>query len=204
MAQIRCLLWDFGDTLCDEKFIWGSGPEWMEIYETFDGDGLGAAWNTGEINTQTFAAELSQRLGQSVESVVAHMTERCNHITFFQRTYEFFKAHHLPQAIVTVNPDLFSDVIVPVCGFAEDCEVIVTSWEEGTIDKNILNRLAIERIGLSCTNGEAILIDNKQANIDHWAEIGGAGYVYTDDASFARDVARGIDSLVLIHQAGSY
>ena len=49
-----------------------------------------------------------------VESVVAHLTERCHHITFFPKTYQFFKARHYPQAIVTVNPDLFSDVIVPI------------------------------------------------------------------------------------------
>ncbi len=23
---IQCLLWDFGDTLCDERFIWSSAP----------------------------------------------------------------------------------------------------------------------------------------------------------------------------------
>ncbi len=195
MSQIKCLLWDFGDTLCDERFIWSSGPEWMEIYQTFENDGLGAAWNLGEINTREFAAELSKHMGRSAESIVSHMTERCNHITFFHQTYEFFKARRLPQAIVTVNPDLFSDVIVPICGFDAQCDVIVTSWQEGTIDKNILNRLAIERIGLSCANGESILIDNKRANVDRWARIGGLGYVYTDDASFAHDVTNGIDSL---------
>ena len=194
MTRIRCLLWDFGDTLCDERFIWSNGPEWMEIYESFD-DGLGAAWNLGRINTHEFAAELSQRMDRSAEFIVAHMTERCEHIIFFQKTYEFFKARHLPQAIVTVNPDLFSNVIVPICSFDTQCEVIVTSWEEGTIDKNILNRLAIERIGLSCTNGEAMLIDNKRANIDRWVAIGGLGYVYSDDAAFILDVANGIDSL---------
>ncbi|MCZ6616502.1 MAG: hypothetical protein O7E57_00100 [Gammaproteobacteria bacterium] len=195
MTQISCLLWDFGDTLCDERFIWSGSPEWMEIYNTFEGDGLGAAWCLGELNTREFAAELSKHLGRSEESIVAHMTERCNHISFFQQTYEFFKARHLPQAIVTVNPDLFSDVVVPICGFAANCEVIVTSWEEGTIDKNILNRLAIERMGLSCTNEEAILIDNKRANIDRWVAIGGSGYCYSDDESFARHAASGIDAL---------
>ncbi len=38
--RVQCLLWDFGDPLCDERFIWRNGPEWMDVYETFD-DGLG-------------------------------------------------------------------------------------------------------------------------------------------------------------------
>lgn len=196
MAVIQCLLWDFGDTLCDERFIWSSGPEWMDAYETFAGDGVGAAWSLGEIDTREFAAELSKRMELDAESIVAHMIERCNHIEFFAQTYAFFKARHLPQAIVTVNPDIFSDIIVPVCEFASSCDAIVTSWEERTTDKRVLGELAIDRLGLSCENGEALLIDNKRSNIDDWISVGGAGYRFIDDDTFARDVAGGIDSLV--------
>ena len=145
---IRCLLWDFGDTLCDERFIWSSGPEWMEVYGSFDEGGLGASWNLGELSTREFASRLSDRMDKSTESIIAHMTERCSRIQFFDKTYAFFKARHLPQAIVTVNPDLFSEEIVPICGFADDCDAIVTSWQEHTVDKNVLNRLAMGRMGL--------------------------------------------------------
>ncbi len=108
MSNIKCLLWDFGDTLCDERFIWGSGPEWMEVYETFANDGLGASWNLGHIGTPEFAEALSPRMGLSAEAIIEHMHARCEHIQFFDSTYSFFKAKHLPQAIVTVNPDLFT------------------------------------------------------------------------------------------------
>ncbi|MGI9328969.1 MAG: hypothetical protein ACR2PZ_27375 [Pseudomonadales bacterium] len=195
MPRIECLLWDFGDTLCDERFIWGSGPEWMEIYETFDDDGIGAAWSLGEIGLTEFASALSRRMNRSTESIIAHMTERCNHIHFFEKTYAFFQARHLPQAIVTVNPDLFSDVIVPICGFEADCKVIVTSWEERTIDKRVLNRIAMERLKINCGNDAALLIDNKKLNVDAWVDAGGVGYHYTDDETFNRDVSMGIDAL---------
>jgi len=195
MPRTKCLLWDFGDTLCDERFIWSSGPEWMEIYKTFDDDGLGASWNLGKINAWQFAAAVSERLDRSAKSVLAHMTQCCSHVEFFESTFAFFKARHLHQAIVTVNPDLFSDVIVPIWQLDAHCDVIVTSWEEGTIDKNVLCRLAIERMGLTCENHEALLIDNKRSNIDGWASVGGAGYHYVGDTEFSSDVASGIDSL---------
>ena len=198
---IRCLLWDFGDTLCDERFIWGTGPDWMEIYNSFDGGGLGASWNLGELSTREFACRLSKRMNRSAASIVEHMTERCKHIRFFEKTHAFFKARHLPQAIVTVNPDLFSEAIVPICGFESDCDAIVTSWQEGTIDKNILNRLAMERIGQglngACENAQALLIDNKKSNIEAWVGIGGAGYHYTNDETFAFDSAGGVDALAV-------
>lgn len=188
---IRCLLWDFGDTLCDERFIWGSGPEWLAMYETFDG-GIGDQWSTHEFDTAAFSAELSRLLGKPVDEIVAHMVERStNHVQFFDYTYRYFRAQKLPQAIVTVNPDLFSDVIVPAHDLASVCDTIVTSWEERTIDKSILCGVALERLSIEVEPAEALLIDNKQVNLDAWATMGGAGYLYRTDTDFRRDIADG-------------
>lgn len=190
--MIKCLLWDFGDTLCDERFIWSVGPDWMAVYETFD-DGVGERWNTGDLDSSGFARELSATMGRSPDEIVAHMIERStNHIEFYDYTWALFRERRLPQAIVTVNPDLFSDVIVPAHDLQSGCEVIVTSWEERSIDKSVLCSLAIERLDAGIEPGEALLIDNKQANIEAWASVGGAGYHYTTDDAFRRDVERGL------------
>ena len=193
--QVRCLLWDFGDTLCDETFIWSSGPEWMTVYETFD-DGWANDWCTGDMDTIAFARAASKYISLDPEEIVAHMRERCKHIDFFEFTYAFYKARQLPQAIVTVNPDLWSETIVPLHGFDETADVIVSSWEEGTIDKGILCGLALERLKNGCQPSEALLIDNKSSNLDAWAQHGGIGYLYTTDRTFKQDVANGIDGLI--------
>lgn len=195
MTRIECLLWDFGDTLCDERFIWNSGPEWMEIYETFNEDGLGAMWSLGEIGTKEFATALSKRMDRSPESIIDHMTARSRAVRFFEATYAFFRARHLPQAIVTVNPDLFSEIIAPFYRFDDHCDAIVTSWEERTDDKCILNRIAIDRLGLEFGNDAALLIDNKRSNIDDWMGVGGAGYHHVGDEVFAVDAGKGIDAM---------
>jgi len=198
LSRIKCLLWDFGDTLCDERFIWGSGPEWMEVYETFDDDGLGAQWCLGEITTRDFSEALGARMNRAPESIAARMAECCRSIQYFPHTYDFFKSCHLPQAIVTVNPDLFSDVIVPTWNLNQYCGAIVTSWEERTDDKNILNRVAIERLGLDCRNSEALLIDNKHSNIVEWVRVGGAGYRHTGDRVFRLDSADGVEAMAAL------
>ena len=59
--HVQCLLWDFGDTLCDELSLWRVSPEWMKVYRSFD-DGLGAACNLGELDTRGFVAELAKRM----------------------------------------------------------------------------------------------------------------------------------------------
>lgn len=192
--HVECLLWDFGDTLCDELSLWRGSPEWMEVYRSFD-DGLGAAWSLGDLDTRAFVAELAKRMPLTEAEILTHLT-RTDLFTFFPFTYEFFRAHHLPQAIVTVNPAAFSEVVVPGFAFEEVTDAIVVSGEEKTIDKGELCCRALERMNIACDPSRALLIDNKQSNLDAWADRGGIGYLYTTDGAFRRNVASGIDGLI--------
>jgi hypothetical protein len=191
--HVRCLLWDFGDTLCDELSLWRESPEWMEVYRSFD-RGLGAAWSLGDLDTDGFVAELAKRMPLSEAEILAHL-KRIDLFEFFPFTYAFFRDRHLPQAIVTVNPTAFSEIIVPGLALDEVTDAIVVSAEERTIDKGELCRRALERIGIGCDSSQALLIDNKQSNLDAWARHGGIGYLYTTDSAFRQDVAGGIDGL---------
>jgi hypothetical protein len=191
--HVRCLLWDFGDTLCDELSLWRVSPEWMEVYRSFDG-GIGAAWSLGDLDTDGFVTELAKRMPLSEAEILAHL-KRTDLFEFFPFTYAFFRDRHLPQAIVTVNPTAFSEIIVPGLALDEVTDAIVVSAEERTIDKGELCRRALERIDLGCDPSQALLIDNKQSNLDAWAGHGGIGYLYTTDSAFKQDVAGGIDGL---------
>jgi hypothetical protein len=193
---VRCLLWDFGDTLCDELSLWRSSPEWMDVYRSFD-DGLGAAWSLGDLDTRGFVTELARRMPLSEAEILAHLT-RTDLFDFFPFTYAFFRACHRPQAIVTVNPTLFSETIVPGCAFEEVTDTIVVSGEENTIDKGELCQRALERMKPSYDPSRALLIDNKKPNLDAWAERGGIGYLYTTDSAFKRDIEGGLDGLLQI------
>ena len=97
--------------------------------------------------------------------------------------------------IVTVNPTLFRETLVPAFGFDTHCEAVVISAEEASIDKGLLCQLALDRMTTRCAPEEALLIDNKEENLVAWEARGGKGYLFTSDADFERDVARGIDTL---------
>ncbi len=193
--SIRCLLWDFGDTLCDEKFIWSSGPQWEHVYRLFD-EGLGEAWNTGDMSDQEFAELIAEHISLTPPEILAHMQERCRHVEFYDFTYNFYLARHLPQAIVTVNPRIWTDVISPHYNFDQTADLIVTSWEEGTTDKATLCELAVDRLGIGCKRSESLLIDNISHNIGEWRLRGGGGYHFRGDDQFEKDVADGVDGLV--------
>ncbi len=192
---IRCLLWDFGNTLCDELSLWRVSPEWMEVYHSFgDADGIGAAWSLGDLDTHEVVAKLAERMTLTEAEIHAHLS-RTDLFEFFPFTYAFFRARHLPQGIVTVNPARFREM-AQTLAFDEVTDTIVVSGEEKTIDKGVLCEIAIQHIPIVCANEHALLIDNKQSNLDAWSERGGLGYLYTTDGAFKQDVADGIDGLV--------
>ncbi|MGH7286426.1 MAG: hypothetical protein ACREI8_00180 [Myxococcota bacterium] len=193
-VRVGCLLWDFGDTLCDELSLWRATPDWMEVYRSFD-DGLGAAWSLGDLDTRGFVAELAKRMPLTEAEILAHLN-RTDLFEFFPFTYAFFRDHHLPQAIVTVNPAFFSEVVVPGYSLDKVTDAIVVSGEERTIDKGELCRRALQRMNIDFDASRALLIDNKKSNLDAWARRGGIGYLYTTDSAFQRDVAGGIDRLI--------
>jgi FMN phosphatase YigB (HAD superfamily) len=193
-VRVESLLWDFGDTLCDELSLWRATPEWMEVYRSFD-DGLGAAWSLGDLDTRGFVAELAKRMPLTEAEILAHLN-RTDLLEFFPFTYAFLRDHHLPQAIVTVNPAFFSEVVVPGCALDEVTDAIVVSGEERTIDKGELCRRALQRMKIDCDPSHALLIDNKKSNLAAWAGRGGIGYLYTTDSAFRQDVTGGIDHLI--------
>ncbi len=167
----------------------------MEVYRSFDDeDGIGAAWSLGDLDTHEVVAKLAERMTLTEAEIHVHLS-RTDLFEFFPFTFAFFRARHLPQSIVTVNPALFRKMAEDLA-FDEVTETIVISAEEKTIDKGVLCEIAIRRMPIECANEHALLIDNKQSNLDAWAERGGSGYLYTTDDAFERDVADGIEGLV--------
>ena len=193
--RVQCLLWDFGNTLCDELSLWRTSSEWMEVYRSFDQQGgIGAAWSLGDLDTHQVAAKLAERMTLSEAEIHAHLS-RTDLFEFFPFTYAFFKARHLPQAIVTVNPAQFR-AMAQALALDEVTDTIVVSAEEKTNDKSALCEIALQRMRVGCPNERALLIDNSRSNIEAWAQRGGIGYRYTTDSAFRQDVAAGIDGLI--------
>lgn len=176
--------------------VWcGGSPEWTDAYSSVGWrEEVGPAWSLGDIETNEVMTHLVKHLNMTESEVLAHLM-RADLFEFFPFTHEFFISRQLPQSVVTVNPPLFRQMAISL-GLGEVTDTIVISGEEGTIDKGVLCETALRRMSVKCTNDRALLIDNKQANLDAWSAQGGVGYLYTSDAAFQRDVAEGIDGLV--------
>ncbi|MCA9313943.1 MAG: hypothetical protein H6806_10655 [Planctomycetes bacterium] len=192
--SLRCLLWDFGDTLYDERSIWDATPAWGALYETFDvAGGLGELWCRGEISDAIALERIAASVGWSRHAVHARFLDPSVYRPF-HASLAFFHARNLPQAIVTVNPPLFRD-IAQALGLTKSAPTLVISGEEGTSDKGVLCATALERLGLDLLPGETVLIDNRDDNLEAWKRRGGVGYLHRGDCAFAQDLVAGVHTL---------
>ena len=188
-AAPRYLLWDFGNTLADQRWMWPSppgAPEWTDRYRALAGTDLDGRWNRGECTWRDVASALTADLAIAPGDVHAHVEQCCRNVQFFEHAWSVARSRVVPQAIVTVNSDLFRDLVVPAYELDTVFDVIVTSGEEHTLDKAELAAVALRRLG-GTEPAEALLLDDVPANCDAWKARGGRAYLFETDAAFARD-----------------
>ncbi len=192
--SIKAILWDFGDTLADERWMlapMAGSPRWPELYqgELMNGTELIARWNIGAISSEDVAAIFGKTLNVPALQVVEHMEECSRRISFFPGVMEIVEGRLLPQAIVTINPDIFSRIVVPTFGLVGKFDAILTSWEQKTASKADLCDTAIARLDSNLSRAECLLIDNRPDCIEEWTARGGTGYRFVDERSLVASFA---------------
>lgn len=193
---VTVVLCDLGGTLADERWMLRSSerfPEWGSVYPAV-AERLGPAWGRGEVSAQEVAAEVGVGLGAPAGEVLEHMRWLCRRVDPHPAIMGAVRARRGRggrQALVTVNPDLFSEIVVPALGLADRFGVIVTSWAEGTDDKGHLCRIALDRLGWRGSWSEVVLVDNLEEPVTAFEAAGGQGYRFTSDDWFEQQVGRG-------------
>ena len=191
-GDIDVVLWDFGDTLVDERWCWPCPPGvpgWTDAWRAFGATELCARWGRGEASMGDVAAHLADEAGMSGPEVVTHLERRFRDLTFHRRTWKIARAREHRQAIVTVNPVEFRD-IVATYDLDRVFDVIVNSGEEHTDDKADLCDRALARVGVN-ERARSLLVDNIESNVVSWRSRGGLAYWYRGDHAFADDLTAG-------------
>jgi FMN phosphatase YigB (HAD superfamily) len=184
------LLWDFGDTLVDERWMRRPPAEcptweaaWLDVMTDHADD-----WNVGRVGSAEIFAALAERSGMSADAVRSHARSCCERLVFNETAWRVASERRLPQALVTVNPDLFADFVVPAHGLEAVFDVIVMSFEELTDDKPALCDIALDRPGFTSPRSDALLIDNRRDLVEAWRDVGGTGYWFQNDHQLRADL----------------
>jgi FMN phosphatase YigB (HAD superfamily) len=191
-VTISTILWDFGNTLADERWLRAPVdgiPSWTSICDRLlCGTDLADRWNSGAIGSAEVAAEFGRVLGVRPDDVLAHL-ERCSrNVTLYPLVMTFAEQCSLRQVVVTINPEIFTRVVVPRYRLAEKFDAIVTSWEERTLSKTELCDAARLRFDPPPARSACLLIDNTKENVAAWGEMGGVGYHFRDEHTLFRDL----------------
>jgi phosphoglycolate phosphatase-like HAD superfamily hydrolase len=187
----RCILWDFGGTLADQNWMLmppDEFPDWPKAWREVARGELEEPWCLGKVTCEDIANRIAELLKMPKADTMDHIRRCCSNVRFFDAVMATARDSSLPQAIVTVNPDVFTNYVVPHYQLDELFSVIVASWQEGTTDKAELCARAVKRLGKGFGSGEAFLVDNIEANVRAWEARGGHGYVFVDNNQFAADL----------------
>ena len=141
-------MWDFGDTLADERWMrralagypdWPTA--WVDVMERYRDD-----WHVGRASERVIFNALSARTGLDVSVIDRHAVECCRSIRFHPFTWRIATERRLPQALVTVNPDLFVERVAPFYELERHFDAVVVSCVEATHDKVKLCEVALDKV----------------------------------------------------------
>jgi phosphoglycolate phosphatase-like HAD superfamily hydrolase len=141
----------------------------------------------GSVSSFDVAEIASKATGLSIERTHQVFVENCKKLVFFNDVRRYAvdaRRNGIKTAIVTLNSDIFLDVIVPHYDFRSDHDLIVCSSEYGTLDKTTLCLVAAEGLGAREKLNQVLLIDNLAANVDAFRQKGGRAYQYTGASDF--------------------
>jgi FMN phosphatase YigB (HAD superfamily) len=187
---VAVLLWDFGDTLVDERWMRQAPAEYPDWANAWNGvmETCAEDWNIGRATERDVFAEMSRLTSLSIDFVEHHAEACCRSITFYPFTWRVATERRRPQALVTVNPDLFVERVARRYGLCDHFDTVVVSCTEGTDDKTTLCELALDRLGFGGGRSETLLIDNRRDLTHAWQHSGGSAYVHRGDEAFEADL----------------
>ncbi len=186
------VLWDFGDTLVDERWMLQAPPalpRWTEVWDAVVNRDLAPAWYRGDLRERDVAAAVAERLPMTTDDAVAHMRRCCTQLRFLDAPWAAARRRDRRQALVTINPDSFSRHVVPHARLHDTFELIVTSWEERTLDKTVLCERALQRLGPGLETADALLVDNRVEHVDSWRSRGGHAFLFDGETRFEAELA---------------
>jgi FMN phosphatase YigB (HAD superfamily) len=194
VPQLDLVCWDFGDTLCDERFmsIAPAGvPEWTAAYDEclaerpkwFD------AWMLGKATLNELIEPLADQLPMTRAAIARHLRVVWHQIKWFPEPLALMRQINgsVAQAVVTVNPWEFAG-IAAACGLDQLVDVIVTSAELGTTSKSEMAHHARHLLGLPAGLSTTLLIDNRSDNVGEFQTAGGYAFAFTPE-TFMHQVA---------------
>jgi len=210
MTKIRAVIFDYGFTISAEYYFnvpHPRIPKWRELIQQyiFEDPGVTRKWMEGRIGLDNIATIIEQETNEQSGSILACLRAGCQRLRENKAVIRFaktLKAKGIRIGLVTVNFDVFNEVIVPGHKYDDLFDVIVNSCDWGEIDKRNLWPIAFERLGEDINYGNSLLIDDGERETNLFRAAGGLAIRYTDDRAFGNEIKGSIFANQALHIPG--
>jgi phosphoserine phosphatase len=188
MRKIETIVVDYAGTLSNGRYFHCAPAECPDLGRVasevlFAPDSaLFDPWMEDRLCARDIATAIAPLVHRSAAIVERCMRERCRGLPLNAGVVEFVQTQRRlgrRAALVTVNVDLFTEIVVPDQHLDLLFDVIVNSADYGTLDKRNLWPIAFEELGGGYAT--AFAIDDSLRNVRWFTELGGFAYCYTGD-----------------------
>ena len=181
-SNLRCIIFDFAFTLSSDHF----GNKYEAAYGKFvfgeDCGHISSPWMEGRVSSHDIAEFLASKLELPPKIIHDDLIQSCVNFKFNPEVWDFALAQRQAgrkTAIVTINADVFTKVIVPAHNLENIFDVIVNSADYGEPCKEVLWQMALDKLGSEYSFSDCLLIDDAAHNVQRFQELGGCSYLYT-------------------------
>jgi hypothetical protein len=191
-TQIQSIIFDFAGTLCSGRYFEQLAPESLDAIGSLIFSDSSAAqwadpWMKGNLTSRDIAAYLSDHLPESAEDILSALRQGCSRMTFNPVVHGFALEQRKTgrkTALVTVNMDVFSEVVVPSHALDSVFDLVLNTSDHLTLDKSILWHKAFGSFGPEFSFSTSVLIDDSPRMISLFRSLGGHAYQYEGDPAF--------------------
>lgn len=189
---VKCIVFDFANTLSSDLYFQTQPefcPNWRELFQKYvfsDKQRL-TDWCTGKISTSDIASIMQKHIKIPIDTIIAEMYNGCKNISFNQAVWQFTESQRnigRKTALVTINMDIFTNIIVPFYGLDRIFDVIINSADYSTDNKLELWQVAYKLFDSNISYNNSLLIDDSDKWVTEFRNCGGEAYRYKNDNEF--------------------
>ena len=189
--QIKSVIFDFDGTLSSGRYFSPLGPDALDAIGqlVFGGNSAQWAdpWMKGDISCRDVAAYLSNQLPETEERILSALHDGCSNMPINAAVLDFASLSRQSgrkTALVTVNMDVFTEIVVPAHGLDAVFDLVLNTADHGTLDKSTLWRKALVSFGPEHSFSSALLIDDSPRMTALFESLGGVAYRYQGNEGF--------------------
>lgn len=185
------MIFDYGFTLSSALYFQlapPSCPDWPDLIQTliFRDAAVMDAWFRGVLRLKDLADRMADATRLPSSEVLNYLRLGCAQLALNHAPLALaqqVRASSLRSALVTLNGDIFSDMVVRSQGLDTLFDVIVNSADVGQCNKAQLWPLVFRALGDDIGYHNTLLIEDNATQIALFRDLGGVAYQYQGDAA---------------------